>query len=304
MRQETPRSGRTGIARLVAIAAIAWYAGPLAAGPWTAAEDQTSLTLMSAWSNFDTVEIFDSREMFVGRIRFSSFLLTVAHGVSDDLEASFTLPYVSSSHEMFAAGATEAFGDASGSLKYRFLDEREDRPLTMAFSLGVKTPLSDYRTDSLAALGDDQTDLELRLSAGRFFEVGRRSGYASLEAGYRRRFAGETVFGLKTPDEDFAILELGLSPLDRLLTRAFVSAVDPHGGLGLESPLFVQAARAIGEPPFPLVAEEWVKGGLGATYSIKPDVSLDAFWTTTLSKKNTSQEDSYGISTTFRFDPK
>ena len=264
------------------------------AGPWTIPQGGLYVNYSAVRTTFDEVTLFNGEKKDVGEVRFFSNSVLFDYGLLNNLNIHAIIPYEYSSQEG-DGGRNAAFADGRFGLKYRFLSEENGAPLSLALGSELKIPLSAYKTDSLAAHGDQQIDYDFRLYLGRYFNISGLTSYADIEGGYRFRTES-------TPNEVFGFAEFGLFLCKKISFRAFTYGVNAFGGLGLMSPEFMEIMMQRGTPPFPQVGEDYVKAGLGLSFFPTDHLDVGFFWSRNVYSKNTSiNDDNIGISVGYKF---
>ncbi len=102
-----------------------------------------------------------------------------AYGLTDDLDVNANIPFLSSNQE-------SSLQDISIMLKYRAISTKiGEGNLELSLATGFSTPILDYETNGLNALGQKATIIETRAMAHYSFSSG---WFATLQSGYSFKF--------------------------------------------------------------------------------------------------------------------
>lgn len=264
------------------------------AGPWTLAKGNLYVNYSFISTKYNKVELYDGTHKDVGDVRTLSNRVFIKYGALDNLDIHMDIPYELTSLEGDPASTTRKFGDGRFGFQYRFLRENDNAPVSLALGFEWKTPLSSYPATNLSSLGDHQDDYEYRFLVGRYFDIFNLTSYANIEGGYRTRTG-------KTPDEVFGFGEIGVLFTPKVAGRVFVDGVDALGGIGLESPEFMDIMMQDGTMPFPRVGENYIKAGVGFSFYPNNSVDVGIFWSIPVYRSNTSFDSNMGISIGYKF---
>lgn len=271
------------------------------AGPWTLPARTAVAELSTAYTTFDEVRIFDRSRARVPRAEFFSTALQAALGLSDRLQLSLFVPHEQSSlaAPIVALGVParrfHQVADGRLALKYLLVRDRIGSPFAMATELELKVPVEQYRTDTLSAPGDSQTDVTFRLVAGRAFEPGSCLSQLSCAVGYRLR--------AQDPANEFlATLEAGFKPAGRLQATLVLDTVRSTGDVGLLSPeLIGLAVQRGGVVPFARVAETYTKASAILSYDLGEGLCIRFFGSDSIEVRDSSFDTSAGLSLGYEF---
>ncbi|MCA8962905.1 MAG: hypothetical protein KDC38_20420 [Planctomycetes bacterium] len=209
----------------------------------------------------------------VGTIKRQSFNLYVAHGLTDDVDLSFSLAYTrASSSGIFDDEAD--LQDAVVQLKCRLVEfHLGSATVNVLAAPAVKLPLTDYEDDNVTAIGDGQTDFRGRGIVQVRFPC---STFLAVETGY-------DVRSQDPPDEFQLHATAGTTIGDRATISIFYSLVRSLGG------------HDIGAGSFPGVEEEYDRLGFGVYFRLTNRIGMSASSWTTLNGLNTGDVEGYSV---------
>jgi hypothetical protein len=269
-----PRN-RRAVPRAVGVALAAVLLLPIAAaamnlngflparGEGAVALSYTAESYDEFWAGERKVE-----EPALGEVETVSLSLWTRWGLTDRLALVANLPYVEVSTDGFAGFEDDGLADLEALLLFRAL-ERSGGAVRhrLVAGAGVRTPASDYEGDFPVSLGDDTTDVLLRL----VYQLERGGFYASQQVGFDSRSDD-------APDGFPLHTEVGYT----------VGAIT---FTGFYSRLFADGGTDIGEPgfTFPSNQEEYERIGakLFGRFTDRLGGSLAGF--TTLDGRNTGE---------------
>ena len=208
------------------------------------------------------------QEPALGEVETTSLSLWTRWGLTDRLALVANLPYVEVSTDGFAGFEDDGLADLEALLLFRAL-ERSSATVRhrLVAGVGVRTPASDYEGNAPVSLGDDTTDVLLRL----VYQLERGGFYVSQQVGFDSRSDD-------APDGFPLYTEVGYT----------VGSITFSGSY---SRLFADGGTDIGEPgfTFPSNQEEYERVGarLFGRFTNTIGGSLSAF--TTLDGRNTGE---------------
>lgn len=208
------------------------------------------------------------QEPALGEVETTSLSLWTRWGLTDRLALVANLPYVEVSTDGFAGFEDDGLADLEALLLFRAL-ERSSGAVRhrLVAGAGVRTPASDYEGNAPVSLGDDTTDVLLRL----VYQLERGGFYLSQQVGFDSRSDD-------APDGFPLYTEVGYT----------VGSITFSGSY---SRLFADGGTDIGEPgfTFPSNQEEYERVGakLFGRFTDRIGGSLSAF--TTLDGRNTGE---------------
>lgn len=217
----------------------------------------------------------------VGEVTRESLSLWAAHGLAEDLDVVITASFVEAENDGTMPFDDERdLQDGSLGLKWRF---HQSRLGPGAFSVlaapSVKVPLSRYEDNAVTAIGDGQVDYRLRGILHYQLDCGV---FASAEVGYDFRTEG-------TPDEVPIHLTAGVTLFDVLTVSPFYSVIDSRGN------------DDIMQVPFPEVAEDITRWGIGAYGRLTDSIGVTAGWKETIDGENTGDLTGWWLGLVYRF---
>jgi hypothetical protein len=207
-------------------------------------------------------------EPALGEVETVSLSLWTRWGLTDRLALVANLPYVEVSTDGFADFEDDGLGDLEALLLFRAL-ERSSGALghRLVAGVGLRTPASGYEGNRPVSLGDDTTDVLLRL----VYQLERGGFYLSQQVGFDSRSDD-------APDGFPLHTEVGYTAGSMTFT-------------GFYSRLFADGGTDIGDPgfTFPSNQEEYerVGGKLFGRFTDTIGGSFAAF--TTLDGRNTGE---------------
>ena len=219
--------------------------------------------------------------------------LGISHGFRDDLDLFVGATWGRSEVDD-SLGLPDESGvqDLLAALRWRFLHRRVGRAaVSLWLSPGIETPLADYDTGTITALGDGQTDLRGRVVAQLLLDAGP---FVALETGYDVR--------LGDPSDEVPLhLTVGTTLLGRLTVSPFYSRIDSLGGDSLSSlsgsgRAASHAGSGSGGTGDPTLVEEDVETvGVGVYLRATERLGLTASWRTTVGGSNTADSEGFTL---------
>lgn len=209
----------------------------------------------------------------VGRVKRHTGSVYGAYGLTDDIDLTATLSFVSA-ESSGGAPTEDSFQDLTAALRWRALRHEVDGgAFSLVLSPGLKTPLTSYEDDAITAIGDGQTDIRLRVTGQYLWSNGL---FVALETGYDIR--------TDDPKDEIPLhLTVGGTIGEDLTLTAFYSKIISTGGYD------------IGAGPFPGVKEEYDRVGAGAYYRFTRNFGISASGWTTLRGRNTGKATGFSI---------
>lgn len=212
------------------------------------------------------------------------------YGLTDSIALDARLGYASSDFLKTGADGPSPFGasldgltDTNLGIRWRALDELVGDKATVTFrAAGIIE--GTYRTGALNAIGDGASGGEFSVLAGRFFENGIS---LSGEAGYRTR-------NKPVPDEFFANIRGGYAITSKLSAGVSYQVAESLGGIDIGSPGFTPAR-------FPAVNEDNQIFGVDLSYRVTPKAFVSVNYGTTLTGRNTSNQNIAGVNLGYSF---
>lgn len=190
--------------RLAAIVVSAFAATSAEAGPWTMDKGQGRLINTIIYSHAG--KSFDNSGNSFDAPDYDQLLsfFEAEYGLSDDL----TLIANPSLRRISIENSNDSFGLGPTEVGARLRAYHDDRFVLSVQATGFIPGTS--RGSRVAQIGSNDTGLDGRVQAGYGFNLGKISGFASLEGGYRLR-SGDP------PNEFHGDAALGVHATDRLL---------------------------------------------------------------------------------------
>ncbi|MCI0651407.1 MAG: hypothetical protein L0Z55_05950 [Planctomycetes bacterium] len=207
----------------------------------------------------------------VKRITRAAYNLFVAHGVTDDIDLSFSAPYVRvDSTGVFRT--VDDFTDLEIRLKWRvFRKTVGGGSASFLLAPGYKVPIDNYENNAPNALSDEQEDFRAR---GIVHFQSDSGVFLSLDTGYDFRAA--------RPHDEFPVhVKAGFTLFQRVTLSSFYSRVNSLGGYD------------IGDGPFPGVEEDYERWGVGTYIRITDRFGITGSYYTTLAGQNTGDVDGF-----------
>ena len=220
------------------------------------------------------------QEPALGEVETTSLSLWTRWGLTDRLALVANLPYVEVSTDGFAGFEDDGLADLEALLLFRAL-ERSGGAVRhrLVAGAGIRTPASDYEGDFPVSLGDDTTDVLLRL----VYQLERGGFYASQQVGFDSRSDD-------APDGFPLYTELGYT-VGSITFSGFYARLFADGGTDIGDPGFT----------FPSNQEEYerIGGKLFGRFTDRIGGSLSAF--TTLDGRNSGDTDGLSLSGVWSF---
>ncbi len=249
------------------------------AGPWTVVEGEVLVSLSQFMSEFDQFYNTDKEKFDLpdNVVNYDS-ILDVTYGFTEDWEASIRFKGFKSSRNFTGDEDSQAgFGDGWLKLKHHFFHGFVDA----AAQVGIKWPGS-YDAKEINSPGDGQTDFEMRLLFGKFWD----RFYVDFEGAYRFR-SGD-------PSDEYELyLDTGYAISSYLIVRFFCQMRDAMDGVG---------SAGLPTTILPKTEEDAVTVGGGVTIKPKKDVAVTLQVASTLSGRNTPKQSNIGITISYSFD--
>ena len=256
---------------VLAVWVASFLPAPALAGAWTLPKGSGQVIVSGFWG--EATAAFDSggSAQAIPTFQKAEINLYAEYGITDRLTA-----VLRSEAKTYASGAAPSldaarFGLSGGGLRWA-LWQGEDAVLSAEVTGRVATPF-----DRRARAEERGGEVDLRLQGGHGFSLGRWSGFAELQAGYR--------IGLEERgDAVVADLSVGLRPQPRLLLLA-----QSFNTLAVER----------SEAPFAEPSEHKLQ--LSAVYDITLKLALQVGGTATLAGRDALQERALLTAVWFRF---
>ncbi len=254
-------------------------------------EGRSYCALSYSWDAIDEYRIDGERTELDGEIARESVSLFASYGVTDALDVSFNATYSDHDPESSLGLTGESgFQDLFVNLRWRVYSERAGPgTLSLLLAPGVKTPLSNYDTTTIAALGDGQMDVLARVVAQYRFDAGP---FVAVETGYDLRFGD--------PDNEVPFnLTLGHTFSERLSIAPFYSRVESLGGETLLS--LGDGGQGVGQGAgqggmsIAGVEEDYEAFGVGTYLRLTDTLGLSASYRSTIGGRNTGQGDGFSV---------
>lgn len=249
------------------------------AGPWTALEGEFLVSLSQFYSEFGEFYNIDKEKFSLpDKVVNYDSILDLAYGFNEDWEASVRFKgYKSTRNFPGDEGSQGGFGDGWLKVKHHFYHGLVD----VAAQAGWKWA-GDYDARLLNSPGDGQSDLEMRLLFGKYWD----RFYLDLEGAYRFRTSD-------TPNEYEIFFDMGYAIVSSLHLRFFCQMRDAASGVG-----------SAGAPAtiLPKTEEDAVTVGGGLTVKLEKDLSLALQYASVLSGRNTPKQSNVGITLSYSFD--
>lgn len=257
-------------------------AGVAAGGPWALLEGESYTSMTATVTRYDQLELYNGQRVSAQNLRFFGVSVAADYGLTDDVSLSLALPYeVARGDSAAASPRVAALGDLRFAARRQVWNEADHR-FALAGGVGLKIPLSNYRTEVLSAPGDGQIDLEWRVLAGQTLGSAARPVYWEAEVGYRLRFGSPG-------DELLFYAEIGKQLAERWHGRVFLDRVDQRSGFGLQEPGWVPG-------DFPSIKEDLDLLGVGVSYALRDDLTVDAFYARLVRVENSALGWHFGVS--------
>ncbi len=212
----------------------------------------------------------------VGEVDINSFSVWLQWGLTDRLAIVANLPYVDASSDGLGGFEDSGLQDLSVLLKLRFLSSG---PHNLVGAVGVRTAAQDYEANLPVDLGDNTTDVLLRL----VYQFQTQTFYISQQVGYDLRSD-------EAPDGFPLYTELGFTA-GRVTFGGFYSYLSADDGTDIGDPGFT----------FPSNKEEYSRAGVKLYARVTEMVGLSAAYFTTLDGRNTGDTDGLSAGAVFSF---
>lgn len=168
-------------------AAALMLAGALAAqgdSGFLSGAGRTHIALSVGFDRASEVKLDTGRVALAGDLDRTTAQLFAAHGLTESLDVVGAVAYVATDPAAgLALSAEDGLQDGYAGIRWRFARSRFAAGTWSAVLVpGVETPLSDYATDSIAAIGDGETTLSLNAVTQFQWNDGP---FLAAEAGFR-----------------------------------------------------------------------------------------------------------------------
>ncbi|OHX36988.1 hypothetical protein BJL95_20045 [Methylomonas sp. LWB] len=216
--------------------------------------------------------------------------LYLEYGLTDNIAIDARLGYAASDFLKTGADGPSPFADSLDGLtdtnlgiRWRALDELVGDWATVTLrAAGIVE--GSYKTGAINAIGDGASGGEFSTLIGRYFENGLS---LSAEIGYRTRNS-------PVPDEFFANLRSGYAITSKLGVGVSYQVAESLGGIDIGGPGFTFAR-------FPALNEDSQIFGLDLSYRVTPKAFVSVNYGTTLTGRNTSNQDIVGVNFGYSF---
>lgn len=245
---------------LATLAATALAAAPAQAGPWTMTDGEGRVISSFIYSH--SAKSFDSSGDSTDAPDYDqlmAFFLT-EYGLNDDV----TLIVNPGVKWVGIEGGDDEFGIDSVELGARYRLYHDDRLVISAQASGFVP--GTLRNEPVPQISGNRPQFEARLQLGYGFNLGKLSGFASAEGGYRIRTGAP-------PDEFRGDATLGIHASDRLM---------------LIGNLFNTWSNGAGQPGFP--SYRYANLYAGGVYKLSPRLSFQLGGLATLTGRNALRE--------------
>jgi hypothetical protein len=205
-------------------------------------------------------------------------VLTLTYGFIEDWEAAGQFSRYES-EQLFPGNEARQSGLGDTRLTLKHLIHRG--AIDVATQAGIKWP-GPYDADVIYAPGDGQTDVELRILGGKFWD----RAFVDLEIAYRLRTG-------PVSDEYEILLDAGWAITSMLHGRVFSRLVDAQSGVG-----------STDDPAVVLRLTEEDTVSLGSSVSLSPlsGLVLTLQYTTAIAGRNTPLRSDIGVGVAYSFD--
>lgn len=212
----------------------------------------------------------------VGEVEIDSISVWTQWGLLDDLAIVANLPYIDASSDGLGGFEDSGLQDLSVLLKYRFLSSG---PHSLVGGAGVRTAVQDYEANLPVDLGDNTTDVMLRL----VYQFHNQNFYISQQVGYDFRSD-------EAPDDVPLYTEIGFTT-GRVTWGGYYSQLIANDGTDIGDPGFT----------FPSNQEEYSKAGAKLYARLTDRFGLSATYFATLDGRNTGDSDGFSLGAVFGF---
>ncbi len=262
-----------------ALGIVVATAFPAWAGPWTVAEGEMVASLTTIRAEFDELFNIDREQRpLAGPIRQRDTVLSVTYGLIEDWEASLQMSYYDSEQRFPGSEAEQSgLGDTRFGVKRLIYRGTVD----VATQIGMKVAGS-YDPDVIYAPGDGQTDVELRVLGGTFWD----RAFVNLDVAYRVRTGAPS-------DEYEILLDGGYAITSRLQARVLSRLVDALSGVG-----------SADDPGASFKQTEEDIVSVGGALAIRPlaELTITLQYMTVVAGRNTPARSDVGIGIVYSFD--
>jgi hypothetical protein len=212
----------------------------------------------------------------VGEVEIGSLATWLQWGWTDDLALVVNVAYVDADSDGLGNFSDSGWQDVSALLKYRFAAYG---PHNFVGAAGVRTPVSNYQGNLPVDMGDDTTDILLRL----VYQYQTGAFYISQQVGY-------DVRGEDAPDGFPLYTELGFNA-GRATLIGFYSRLIADGGTDIGDPNFT----------FPSNQDEYSRWGAKVYARLTDRVGISGLGFTTLDGRNSGDTTGFSVGANFRF---
>jgi hypothetical protein len=253
--------------------------GNAVAGPWTVAEGEVVASLTHIRTEFD--HFFNrnrEQRQLLGPVRHRDTVLTLTYGFVDDWEAVGQFSRYES-EKLFPGD--EAAQSGSGDTRLAVKHLTRGGAFDLATQAGIKWAGS-YDADVIYAPGDGQTDIELRMLGGKFWD----RAFVDIEVAYRFRTGAPA-------DEYEVLVDTGYAISSWLHGRLFSRMVDARTGVG-----------SADVPSVVLKQTEEDAVSVGGSLAVQPlaGLAVTLQYTTVVAGRNTPVRSDIGVGVAYSFD--